>query len=222
MLKIESIVDSARKHLETQIIRGELRPGQQIKEQEVASSLGISRSPLREAFKILEADGLLRREPRRGVFVSELSSLDIWEIYTLKIALYGLAVKLAMDNMTTADLERLEGIVDEMEEVVSREKDPDIIRYEELNQLFHETTASIAGNRRLLRMQQSLNNQIKRISFRSYADPKHLKDSCRYHRRIIKAIKSGDKEAAERLTREHILKGLAVHQKMNAQEGGPV
>jgi DNA-binding GntR family transcriptional regulator len=222
MLKIESIADSARKHLEEQIIQGELRPGQQIKEQEVASSLGISRSPLREAFKILEADGLLRREPRRGVFVSELSSLDIWEIYTLKIALYSLAVTLAMDKMSETHLEKLEGIVGEMETVVSRKKDPDVIRYEELNQLFHETTASIAGHRRLLKMQQSLNNQVKRISFRSFADPNHLRDSSRYHRKILQAIKAKDKEVAERLTREHILKGLAMHQRLSAQEGEPL
>ena len=213
MLKIESIADGARKHLERMIIQGELRPGQQIKEQEIATSLGISRSPLREAFKILEAEGLLRREPRRGVFVSELSEMDIWEIYTLKIALYGLAVDLAMDKITAPDLECLEGIVGEMERIVSGRAGKEVLRYEELNQAFHETTASIAGHKRLLKMQQSLNNQVKRISFRSFADPNHLTDSCRYHRRILKAIKSGDKAAAERLTREHILRGLAVHQK---------
>ena len=88
MLRVESIVDSARKYLETCIIRGEYKPGQQVKEQEVASSLGISRPPIREAFKILEAEGFLRREPRRGVFVSDLTGIDISEIYTLKIALY--------------------------------------------------------------------------------------------------------------------------------------
>lgn len=213
MLKVESIVDSARKYLEACIIRGAYKPGQQVKEQEVASSLGISRPPIREAFKILEAEGFLRREPRRGVFVSELNGNDIWEIYTLKIALYTLAVTLAMDRMSKADIDRLEGIVREMEGVVSKPGKKDLIRYEDLNHLFHETTAEIAGHRRLGKILQSLNNQIKRIALGSFADPKHLRDSCRYHRSILEAIKAGDRTLAERLTREHILRGLAVHEK---------
>jgi DNA-binding GntR family transcriptional regulator len=213
LLKVESIVDSARKYLEACIIRGAYKPGQQVKEQEVASSLGISRPPIREAFKILEAEGFLRREPRRGVFVSELNGNDIWEIYTLKIALYTLAVTLAMDRMSKADIDRLEGIVREMEGVVSKPGKKDLIRYEDLNHLFHETTAEIAGHRRLGKILQSLNNQIKRIALGSFADPKHLRDSCRYHRSILEAIKAGDRTLAERLTREHILRGLAVHEK---------
>lgn len=219
MLKVESIVDSARKYLETCIFSGEYKPGQQVKEQEVASSLGISRPPIREAFKILEAEGFLRREPRRGVFVSDLTGVDIWEIYTLKIALYSLAVTLAIDKMSDADFHRLEGIVDEMEAIVLRPGKKDILKYEDLNHLFHETTAEIAGHGRLRKIQQSLNNQAKRIAVGSFSDPKHLKESCRYHRKILEAVKDKNKELAEQLTREHIVKGLVIQEELFRKKG---
>ncbi len=219
MLKVDSIVDGVRKYIETCIFRGEYKPGQQIKEQLVASSLGISRPPIREAFKILEAEGFLRSEPRRGVFVSELNGNDIWEIYTLKLALYCLAVTLAIDKMSDADFENLEGIVKEMEAVISRPGKKDIMKYEDLNHLFHETATAIAGHGRLKRIQQSLNNQSKRIAVGSFSDPEYLRDSCRYHRKILEAVKAKDKELAERLTREHILRGLAVQEKLFKKQG---
>jgi DNA-binding GntR family transcriptional regulator len=218
-MKIKSLVDHTSKYLEDMIIKGKLRPGQRIKEQEVSSQLGISRPPVREAFKILETEGLIRREPRRGVFVSEVTSNDIWEIYTLKIALYTLAVSLAIDRISNNDIRKLEKIVIQMEKIVNEDSNPDIIKYAELNNLFHETTTIIAGHGRLRKMVQSLNNQIKRISYRSFTRKGHLKSSCRYHRQILEAIKSRDKILAERLTKEHIVKALEVQKEFDEEQG---
>ncbi len=218
-MKIKSLVDHTSKYLEDMIIKGKLRPGQRIKEQEVSSQLGISRPPVREAFKILEAEGLIKREPRRGVFVSEVTKNDIWEIYTLKIALYTLAVTLAIDRISDNGIGKLEKIVAQMEVIVQDDSNPDIIRYEELNNLFHETTTILAGHARLKKMVQSLNNQIKRVSYRSFTKEGHLKSSCRYHRQILEAIKARDKVAAERLTKEHIVKGLEVHKELDKEQG---
>lgn len=218
-MKIKSLVDHTSKYLEDMIIKGKLRPGQRIKEKEVSSQLGISRPPVREAFKILEAEGLIKREPRRGVFVSEVTKNDIWEIYTLKIALYTLAVTLAIDRISDNGIGKLEKIVAQMEVIVQDDSNPDIIRYEELNNLFHETTTILAGHVRLKKMVQSLNNQIKRVSYRSFTKEGHLKSSCRYHRQILEAIKARDKILAERLTREHIVKGLEVHKELDEEQG---
>ena len=143
-MRIKSIVDHTAKALEDMIVKGKLKPGQQVKEQEISTRLGISRPPLREAFKILEAEGLIRREPRRGVFVSELKDGDIWEIYTLKLALYTLGVSLAMDRITNGEVEKLEKVVAQMEKSVLGGGNPDVMKYEELNNLFHEMTANIA------------------------------------------------------------------------------
>ena len=218
-MKIEpkSIVDHTVKYLEDVIITGEIGPGQRIKEEAVSSKLGISRPPVREAFKILEAEGLIKREPRRGVFVSEINGNDIWEIYTLKIALYSLAVTLAIDKISNKDIEKLEGLVGQMEEISNNESDPDIIKYEELNSQFHETTANIAGHSRLKKIIQSLNNQIKRISLRSFSRKSHLKSSGVYHREIFEAVKAKDKDLAEQLTKEHIIKGFEVHREIDEQ-----
>lgn len=213
-MKVESIVDRTVKRLEDMIVKGKLLPGQQVKEQEIADRLGVSRPPVREAFKLLEAEGLVRREPRRGVFVAELSDGDIWEIYTLKTALYTLAAVLAIDKLTEAGIEKLERIVVQMEALVHGQERPDIIRYEELNNLFHDTTALIAGHGRLKKIQQSINNQVKRMAYRSLADRRHLEQSCRYHREILDAIKARDKVRAEALTREHIQRGMAVQAEM--------
>lgn len=213
-MKVKSIVDHAVKSLEDMIVKGKLKPGQRIKEQDISTRLGISRPPLREAFKILEAEGLIRREPRRGVFVSELKEADIWEIYTLKLALYSLAVTLAVDKMKNGDIEKMEKIVNRMESVVRRSGEPDVLKYEELNNLFHETTANIAGHGRLKKIHQSLNNQVKRMAYRSFQDVNHLKESCEYHRRIVEAMKARDRNLAEGLTREHILRGMDVQEKM--------
>ena len=217
-MRVKSIVDHTAKTLEDMIIKGKLKPGQKVKEQDISTRLGISRPPLREAFKILEAEGLIRREPRRGVFVSELKDGDIWEIYTLKLALYTLGVTLAMDKITNGEVEKLEKVVVQMEKIVQGQDGPDVMKYDDLNNLFHGMTANIAGHARLKKIQQSLNNQIKRIAYRSFADRKHLEVSCRYHRKILEAIKAKDKAKAEQLTREHILRGLEVQEKINRME----
>jgi len=214
-LQSKSVVDHTLKYLEDMIVKGKLGPGQRIKEQEISSQLGISRLPVREAFKILETEGLIKREPRRGVFVSEVTSDDIWEIYTLKIGLYSVGVILAIDKITDNDIRKLEKIVLQMEKIVNEDSSPDIIKYAELNNLFHKTTTIIAGHGRLRKMVQSLNNQIKRISYRSFTKKGHLKSSCRYHRQILEAIKSRDKILAERLTKEHIVKALEVQKELD-------
>jgi DNA-binding GntR family transcriptional regulator len=214
-IQSKSMVDHTVHYLEDLIVKGKLGPGQRIKEHEVSTRLGISRPPVREAFKILEAEGLIRQEPRRGVIVSKVTKDDIWEIYTLKIALYTLAVSLAIDRVSHNDIGKLEKIVVQMEKLAFDNINPDIIKYEDLNNLFHETTAAMARHGRLKKIVQSLNNQVKRVSYRSFTKEGHLQSSCRYHRQILEAIKTRDKILAEQLTREHIVKGLEVHRELD-------
>ncbi len=216
-MKIKSLVDYAKHYLEGCIITGRMSPGQQIKEEVVASRLGVSRPPVREAFKVLESEGLIERKPRRGVFVSEITEKDIWEIYTLKMALYSLAASLAIEKISDRGIKRLEKVVQKMEECVQNEPSA-VIRYQTLNEAFHNITIDIAGHERLKKIAAGLQNQVKRFSYKSLADRRHLLSSCRYHRQILESIKSKDKDMAERLNREHILKGLHVLQKLFVAE----
>ncbi len=212
-MKIKSLVDYAKQYIEDGIIRGDFLPGQQIKEELVASHLGFSRPPIREAFKILETEGLIIRKPNRGVFVSEIAAKDIWEIYTLKMALYGLAARLAIEKISDRGIKRLEKEVQKMEACVRKEP-PDLIKYQTLNERFHNMTIEIAGHERLKKIASGLQNQVRRFSYKSLADRRHLLSSCRYHRELLQAIKNKDEQTAERLNRAHILRGLEVLQKL--------
>lgn len=218
MLKIESIVENVRKHLEGRIFNGELRPGERIKEQEIASSLGISRPPIREALKVLEAEGLITRRPNRGAFVSMITEKDAWEIYTLKTELYDLATKLGFGKITDSDICKWEEVVREMEACLRRNP-PDVMRYQDLNQRFHDIMIEISGHERLRKIVQVLHNQVKRFSCLSLtAKDHHLKDSFDYHKAILEALRNRDMTLTSRLTREHILSGLKIVQQQITQQ----
>lgn len=219
--QVVSLADYAMEYLATAIVSGELPPGQQIKEEEIASRLGISRPPLREAFKALEMEGLVVRRPRKGVFVSEIRERDVWEIYTLKMALYGLATSLAMERVGPRDLQRLERVVHRMETCLER-RPPDVARYQVHHEEFHGLLMEIAGNERLKRIALSLHNQVKRFSYRSLAHEEHLRNSCLRHRQILEAIQEGDASRAEALSRQHVLEALDfLHQILSSREPAP-
>ena len=208
-MQIESIADLARGHIQVWIIKGEYQPGQQLKEEEIATRLDISRPPVREAFKMLEAEGLVIRKPRRGVFVSEMTPKDVWEAYTLKAALYEMAVELAMAAISETQINELEAVVRQMETCVAAEP-VDLLRYQEHHQNFHDQIMLISGNDRLKKISTSIHNQVSRFSYKSLQNRAHLNSSVRYHRQIITAIKSGEKVLACRLMKEHVLGALDV------------
>ncbi len=205
--QVVSLVDYALEYLAGAIISGELRPGEQIKEEDVASRLGISRPPLREAFKALEMEGLVVRKPRKGVFVSEIREKDVWEIYTLKMALYGLATYLAVGNAASRDLQRLERTVERMEGCLAK-RPPDVARYQIYHEEFHGLIMDMAGNQRLKKIAWSLHNQVKRFSYRSLTHEEHLRNSCMRHREILQALRERDPGRAEDLSRQHVMEAL--------------
>jgi DNA-binding GntR family transcriptional regulator len=220
-MKVESIADMAKRHIELWIIKGEYEPGQKLKEEEIAMRLGISRPPIREAFKVLEAEGLVLRKPRRGVFVTEMKPKDVWEAYTLKAALYELAAELAMETVSAGEIEKLEGFVRRMENCI--DADPvDLLRYQSLHQQFHDKIMIISGHDRLRKFSASIHNQVSRFSYKSLQDEDHLQSSIQYHRQIIEAFKKSDKIKACRLMKEHVLDALAVLLSMSELRNKPL
>ena len=212
-MKIESIVDRASRQIQEWIVTGRFKPGEQIKEENISQRLEISRPPVREALKMLEATGLVLRKPRRGVFVPHLTKKDIWEIYTLKAVLYELAVTLAMDTISPKEIDELEVLVQEME--VSVKNDPgNLLRYQKLHKAFHDSIMTIAGNTRLKTFASNLHNQVTPFSYRSLQHRDHLFSSVAYHRRIVEAIKKKDRSLACHLMKEHVLNALNVLSEM--------
>jgi len=208
-MQIESIADLAKGHIQLWIIKEEYYPGQQLKEEEIATRLDISRPPVREAFKMLEAEGLVIRKPRRGVFVSEMTAKDVWEAYTLKAALYEMALELALNSIDESQIRELEAVVRRMETCVAAEP-VELLRYQEHHQNFHNLIMLISGHDRLKKISASIHNQVSRFSYKSLQNSEHLNSSVRYHRQIITAVIARDKVLACRLMKEHVLEALDV------------
>jgi DNA-binding GntR family transcriptional regulator len=208
-MKIESLVDLAKRHIQLWIIKGEYQPGQRLKEEEISARLDISRPPVREAFKFLEAEGLVVRKPRRGVFVSQMTAKDVWEAYTLKATLYDMATELALDNMTARQVAELGTIVKKMEECANAEP-LDLLGYQKYHQEFHNKIILISGNERLKKISASIHLQVCRFSYKSLQNKAHLNSSLRYHRRIISALKEKNKPLACKLMKDHVLEALDV------------
>jgi DNA-binding GntR family transcriptional regulator len=212
-MKVDSIVDRACRNIQEWIVTGQFKPGEQIKEENISQRLEISRPPVREALKMLEATGLVVRKPRRGVFVPLLTRKDVWEIYTLKAALYELVTELAMEVMTDIHVRELETLVEKMERIVS--EDPvDILCYQKHHKAFHSRLMGIAGNSRLNAFAANLHNQVTPFSYKSLQQKEHLLASVQYHREIIEAIKIGDRPSACRLMKRHVLDALLVFRDM--------
>jgi DNA-binding GntR family transcriptional regulator len=206
-MDVESLADLAKKHIRELIITGVFEPGLQLKEDEICNRFRFSRPPIREAFKMLEAEGLVTRKPRCGVFVAKMTPKDIWEIYTLKAVIYQMATALAMAVMADTDLEALEAAVEQMTACVAAE--PVVLRQYQLNhRAFHEIVLTLAGNSRLAQVENNLRFQISRISYNSLKNPAHLKASLEYHRQILSAMKKKDRALACRLMKEHVLDAL--------------
>ena len=206
-MRVPSVTDIIREYIEKSIYSGKFKPGSKVTEAQVAAALQISRPPIREAFKLLEAEGLILRIPRRGVFVAEISAQDAWEIYMLKAELYAFSITLSFDRLTMSDISRMERLVEAMEECV-RSDPPRILAYQELNASFHDVPTEAAGHQRLKHVLQRLHNQIRYFSYQTLSDPDHIENSCRYHRKICEAFKSGDLAETIRLSREHVLAAL--------------
>jgi len=206
--RIQSLVDHAYEYLKEAIITGSYAQGEWIKEEEIASRLEISRPPVRQAFEALVSEGLLTRQPRKGVFVTKITERDIWEIYTLKASLYSLAISLTIDVIKDHEIEMFEKLMQAMEQCF-RNKHANIKKYQALNRDFHiNVPIKIIQHERLHRTMDILKNQTDRFSYKNLQDESHLKLNFLYHQKIYAAIKKKDKELAQKLIQEHIFLGM--------------
>lgn len=206
-MQLNSVVDFAAQNLRDRIVQGRLKPGMRLKEGDFAAEFDISRPPVREAFKVLEGEGLIFRKPRRGAFVAEITEKDIWEVVTIKAPLYVQAVDMAMDKFTEEMIRNLENVFGRMEES-TREEPPNIKKYVQHHIRFHDIILQVAGNRRLTQICSSMNNQLSRFSYLSFSNTSHLLSSCQRHKQILEAIRDGDKELAKEVTHEHVIEGF--------------
>ncbi|CAG9175981.1 hypothetical protein LMG23992_03067 [Cupriavidus laharis] len=184
-----------------------LVPGAWIDESTLAAQLGISRTPLREALKVLAAEGLVRLEPRRGCFVNELSERDLDEIFPLMALLEGRCAYEAARNATAQDLEALEGL---HAELARHAGTGDIDAYYETNFRIHEAIQRLAGNRWLSGLISDLRKVLRLSRHKSLKLPGRIQESCAEHLSIFSALKAHDPEGAEALMKTHLLRQRAA------------
>jgi DNA-binding GntR family transcriptional regulator len=190
--------EKAYNYLRDAIVSHEISPGSAIIEQEISDRLQISRTPIREAMKQLEGDGLILSVPARGSFVSEISIQDVNEIFDLRLALEVLALKAAITRITADEVAELEVLFKGLSGKCSHDQ------FYESDRRLHDLITHNSGNRRLVRFIANLNTQIERFRYAAALKPERLKYSRREHETILRHIKAKDLEKAEASLVEHI------------------
>lgn len=187
------------------IVAGDLAAKARLVEPQLARQLCVSRTPLREAIRQLEVEGLLTTIPRVGTFVREASAQDVEDTYAIRAVLEGLAARQAAENPDPAKAPALRAILTEL-----AQKTSDYRIYHEASGRFHDVIFAFSRNQRLQAMYQSLSYQVTRFRSLSLAVHQRPEVSLREHRRIAAAILSGRGGEAERLMRAHIEGARAV------------
>jgi DNA-binding GntR family transcriptional regulator len=204
IVKHKSIRHEVFVSLKNAVLRNDFKAGDRLVEKDLADRMGISRTPIREAIRQLEAEGLVTNIPRKGVVVVGVSIKDALEIYTIRAVLEGLAAGLAAKSTTEKEIEKFEEILKEMEEYIEKENVTKLIL---LHANFHDFLAECSKNERLYRMIVSLQEYVKKYARISYSLPGRLKIGWEEHRKIVDAIKKGDVKEAENTARINIMHG---------------
>lgn len=202
-LQQKSMQARVAEELRQMIISGELQPGSSLSEMTLSETFGVSRTPIREALKQLQSEGLVEVRPRVGTFVAVPSRREITELFQMKELLEGAAARLLALRGRVPEVERLADIQREADEAVEA---GDAERYAQLVHDFHELVVSGADNTKLEAHYRMLMNQLaySRLVRRSLAQPGRLSESDHEHHRVLDLILAKDGDGAERVMREHV------------------
>jgi DNA-binding GntR family transcriptional regulator len=191
------------------ILTGEYGPDERLIEEQLAERLGVSRTPVRQALTMLEAEGLVEIAPNRGARVCSFSIEDVWDIYDLRAVLEGHAARRAAGRIGVPELQRLRDLAGEMEGLPGRfdDHEEEIRTLVALNQEFHGTIVQASRNKRLERL---INRTVEiPLMFKAFFwyTPHERTISNHYHRQILESLEKGDADRAEIIMREHVYEG---------------
>ncbi len=195
-----SLAEDAADRIREQILAGGFSQGEHLVEAKIAEQLAISRGPVREAFKLLRAEGLLMEEPRRGTFVVSLAADDVREIYGLRAALEGRAARTLARDRDPKALERLQVLADEIDAAVTA-GDPAAVSRADL--AFHQGLCELSGNSRILEVFDRYVPTLRALLRLDELVLRSLSEVSLQHRPFVEAIGAGDEDAAARLLSEH-------------------
>ncbi|MDI4631596.1 GntR family transcriptional regulator [Pelomonas sp. V22] len=200
-----ALYQEVAERLRQQIFGRELEPGSWIDELKLCAELGISRTPMREALKVLAVEGLVTMKLRRGAYVTEMSERDVREAYQLLALLESDAAARVAESGSDAELAELQGLHEELEAAIDQ-RDAFFIA----NERFHLRLLEIEGNRWRHQMVNDLRRVMKLNRHHSLFKHGRLAESLAEHQAVMKAISQRDGKSAARLMREHFENGLTA------------
>lgn len=206
LLRAHSLATLAQSELERRIISGSIAAGTKLNEADVAAELGVSRGPVREAFRALSQAGLVRVEKNRGVFVRQVSLEEASEFYEVRAALEGLIGRLAARRIARDEIDHLRQVVKRMHQVQPDGSTGKVEGYFALNVEFHDVLARAARNNALLANYRGVVNQLdlyRRATISRSAE--NIPLSTQEHEDIVDAVAARNEDEAERLLTQHVL-----------------
>ena len=216
LLQSNSLPALVQRELERMILAGDLPPGTKLNEAALADLLGVSRGPVREAFRALEESGLVRLEKNRGVYVRQIAVEEADNIYELRAVLDAFVGRRVAASADPDAVRELRSHVARMEKAATRN---DVDGYLKANLEFHDRLVELAGNAKLLTTYRRLVNELRLFRRTTLAQNGVLPTSTREHRQIVDRIAAADGEGAARALHEHV---MASRERMHKANAAPV
>lgn len=192
-----------------------LKPGEWIDEKALCEELGISRTPLREALKVLHAESLVELIPRRGCYVRTLDGDGLKELFPVMASLEGLCARLAVENSTAQQVGELEHMHSQLEKAAA---DNDVNRYFDENHVFHRAVQELSGNRWLQRITSELRGVLQLARQKQLTVPGRLQQSLEEHRQIMVAFRENDPAKAQQAMETHLCRQQDALQEPEPQQ----
>lgn len=183
------------------ILRGDLVPGERLMELQLAAKLGVSRTPIREAIRMLEQEGLAITIPRKGAIVAGMTEKDMQDVLEIREALEELSVQVACDKITEEEVARLRENMENFEDSL---KSGDLKRMAEADVEFHDVIYQATDNPKLINMLNNLREQMYRYRVEYLKNPSNHEQLLREHEAIYRGIMEKDKDAVTEMIRKHI------------------
>lgn len=187
--------------LRNAIVQGEFQPGERLMEVTIANKLGVSRTPVREAIRMLELEGLVVMIPRKGAEVANITVKDLKDALEVRMAIEALSVRLACKRIDEKGKEELKQVCIAFREAINSKLVPAIV---EADEVFHNTIYKLSQNPRLINIAQNLREQVYRYRVEYVKDFSYHDNLVTEHDQITNAILLGDADTAERVMNEHI------------------
>ena len=212
---ITTIREQVYQILRDDICQGVYPPGTRLQEVELAESLNVSRSPVREALRQLAADGLLLEIPNKGVYVKEFTVKDIEEIYDLRVMLESYGILHSTGHITSMRRERLLGLLKDMEDFLRKD---DLQSYTSLDERLHNHIVHLGDNSLINDTYDRVRSMNQQFRILSLMDKQRFRESLDEHREIVHALVTGDLKHADDVNRHHLeLARIAILKRMKGE-----